>query len=777
MPSVAEVQFKATGQQTVVSAFKSVGDSASTATTKVQQNSGAMKTLGTGMKTSLSGIAQVGTAFATLSLSIVGTWRAYRDLGDAQNAVDKANKKVTTATIALKKAQDEVNKLTAEGSKGSLESTAATNKIRLAEQKLAADRKSGKKTALELQVQQDAINLAKKEGAGKSTALAAAEEKLGVAQETLRINTNLAGEAQERFNDTQQNFYLSILPTALSGISTLSLGLSGLKGIFTGGGAGGLVGMFGPLGIAIAGISLAVIAFQTNFLGLRDKIAGVITWVKERFGAWKDTLEEVFGFIQKGDWAGAFNRIKQAAIDFWNDLVKTVPLFGHIAEFITAIKGGNWKGAFLMIWKAASDTWETIKKNVPILGKVEDVIKAISEGKWGDAFQTIADTAVKIFNDTLGKGIAFLFGDNWKLGLDAWLVLQEAEAKAKNRPLVLQYALTINATIVALTGIDIAKWFKEHPITAVSLNMPLSGITMSMEDPNFQAGLKKGAELIIQALGTALGTAGKLLDPYLAIAIKALNFNTAITSARDAILNAGQAIWDTIFQGIQGGFAKQDWTKLFTNFATTVNDAWKNNLPNTQQAIIDTWNNSPLAKGLAGLGVKFDVKPVPDPKTPQIIQNGVRTGEPYKVPLDADAKTRFGQQLLKVRADVGRKPATMKIDANLAQANAKWQAFARKVQGTTLQVKIAGTSVNIRKGSQAGAYGGPKQHGWNTTVKRPTMFMAGEGGRQEDVYVKQKGSAGIRPDGGGFSGTINVYVDGVLQKARYDINKFQGVMK
>src|SRR6185503_1231215 len=98
MPSVAEVQFKASGQQQVVGAFKSVGDSAATSTTKIQQNSNAMKTMGQGMKNSVSGIAQVGTAFATLSLSIVGTLRAYRDLSDAQLAVDKANLKVKKTT-------------------------------------------------------------------------------------------------------------------------------------------------------------------------------------------------------------------------------------------------------------------------------------------------------------------------------------------------------------------------------------------------------------------------------------------------------------------------------------------------------------------------------------------------------------------------------------------------------------------------------------------------------------------------------------------------------
>ena len=132
MPSVAEVQFKASGQQQVVGAFKSVGDSAATATTKINQNSSAVKSLGQGTKSALSGIGQMATAFATLSLSIVGTWRAYRDLTDAQLAVDRANLKVAKTNEAIRKTTAEIAAIKKEDAKGSLESVASTNKIKLA---------------------------------------------------------------------------------------------------------------------------------------------------------------------------------------------------------------------------------------------------------------------------------------------------------------------------------------------------------------------------------------------------------------------------------------------------------------------------------------------------------------------------------------------------------------------------------------------------------------------------------------------------------------------
>lgn len=64
-----------------------------------------------------------------------------------------------------------------------------------------------------------------------------------------------------------------------------------------------------------------------------------------------------------------------------------------------------------------------------------------------------------------------------------------------------------------------------------------------------------------------------------------------------------------------------------------------------------------------------------------------------------------------------------------------------------------------------------KQHGYQGTVKRPTTFIAGEGGRPEDVTVTPRGSVQRGGGGGGgFYGIVNVYVDGVLRPARYDMS-------
>jgi hypothetical protein len=61
------------------------------------------------------------------------------------------------------------------------------------------------------------------------------------------------------------------------------------------------------------------------------------------------------------------------------------------------------------------------------------------------------------------------------------------------------------------------------------------------------------------------------------------------------------------------------------------------------------------------------------------------------------------------------------------------------------------------------------QSGMHETVNQPTWILAGESGK-ERVDIGKGG-------GGGFSGTINVYVDGVWKDARYKINENQGVFK
>jgi hypothetical protein len=785
MPAVAEVQFKAQGSQQVVTAFNSVGSAAQTGATKIQQNSTAMKSMGQGMKSSVSGIAQATTAFATLSLSIVSTWRAYRDLTDAQIAVDKANLRVKKTQEAIKKTTAEIAALQKGAAKGGLEDQRRKidlTKLTIAQ--TAAEKKYGKGS---IQAADAALKLkeAQVAGAGSSEKLKAAQAKLGIQQEQLGVQQDVAGEAQERFNDTQQNFYLSIVPTAISSLGLLATAFKGL--------GSGLIGGLGPIGLILGGITLAIVAFQTNFLGFRDAVGGAVKWLQDRFGIWKQTLEDIFNLIRKGDWNGAFALIKDAAVKFWEDLKKSVPFFGEVEKLVEKIQHGNWKGAFLQIWKAATDAWETIKKNIPLFGDLEKWIKtmveAIKNGDWASAAKGIQDA----FNATLGKGIEWIFGKNWKAGLDAAIAKIQAEAAVNKRSVPIQILMEINAAIKNITGVDIGKWFTDHPITT---KIPFfAGITMMVDDPAFRQSVISGAILVVQKVGEGITAVAGLLDPYIASFLKSLfsvdAWRTSILTEATTIANTGIAIVTAIGGAISTAAADPNLTAGAMGDAAAglwqgISDWFTTSMPETTpvlQAIAQGFQDSiasvksffegvgtsiwnALIEGIEVAVAPFDITgALRGALDKLIIKPKIDTTE-----IDKGTK-QIQQKVSTVTNNIEKKPVIIKFSANTRMAEAKWNEFKHRIESQQIIARIGfGGSSNIKTGSQRGAYGGPKQHGYQSTVHRPTMFLAGEGGRPEDVTVRPRGSVQRGGSGGGgFNGTINVYVDGVLRPARYDM--------
>src|SRR5580765_3253111 len=408
MPSVAEVQFKATGQQTVVTAFKNVGDSAATTTTKISQNSSALKSMGSGMKSTVSSIGAVATSFATLSLSIVNTWRSYRDLADTQIAVNSANLKLTNSIDKLNEMKRKSGTISRQEQKGSLKERGLSLDIAKAHALLKKAIQEHGKKSLEAALAQQKYNEAVAAAKAPNTDYLQLQKDIKDQEELVANNKLKLGEAQERASDAVQDFYLSIAPTAIGVIGSLATVVGTLKSTL-GEGRGGLVGAFGGLGLALGAGALAITAYKNNWFGLKDALGGTIDWIKSRFDIWQKTISNIFGMITKGDWNGAFSKIKEAAAKFWEDLKKSVPLFGEVETLVNKIKNGNWKGAALQIWKAITYTWETIKKNIPLFGKIEDIVNKIKNGKWSDAFNAIRTIAQ--------EALASIFGteqiDNW----------------------------------------------------------------------------------------------------------------------------------------------------------------------------------------------------------------------------------------------------------------------------------------------------------------------------------------------------------------------------
>lgn len=727
----AKVRFGEVGSQQVVSAFNSVGTAAGKASGEATKASSAFSQVGSGMKNTVSSIGQVTTAFATLALSIVNTWRAYRDLSDAQIAVDKANLRVKKTTEAIRKSEAEIAQLKKESAKGGLEQVAAGHKIQLMEQKLAKDRKEGKKTALELRVQEDAILLARKEGTPASKKLMDAENKLALQKEQLGVQTDVAGEAQERFNDIQQNFYLSLAPLVLSSIGTLTTAFSGFKNIFTGG--GGLLGGLGPIALILTGISLAIVAFQTNFLGLRDAIGGVIDWLKERFGVWKDTIEAVFNLIKGGDWGKAFDLIRVAAVKFWEDLKKSVPFFGGVENLINLIRQGKWGDAFNAIRDAAVFFWVELKKAIPLFGTIETVINQIKNGKWEDAFTTIGD-AIK-------KGLAAIFGGDIaeKIVLKFQLMKDSAIAEMNLMRDGIKPALTeIQAGLAKLgqgdfiggfqeiwKGLDMAigifitrvnDWIKlNFGIDLVSLAQQANAIGVKILD-----GIKAGLTFVARTWIDPILV--KLLDPvtwiqgFIALGGFFVKIGTALyTAIGTALGNAakdpkGTATWwgqigDGIWKGITDWFATNlpGAKKALEAMAQSFVDAFESTKVWFTNIGIGIWNN--IIDGLkSAVPVDFNdavkgwlesLKRKPIEVPAKVVIKGdasTQLGGPGGIPVfKAELQPKIDQPKLQAEANniISKiKPPQLKLDADAKQADQKAGQFKNRVERGKYIAKI-----------------------------------------------------------------------------------------
>ena len=262
MPAVAEVQFKATNSQTVVTAFNSIGTAATNAGTKIQQFTAGATTKVQQFTSSLNSIKSQGDPFSNLttnlngfnksvdqssqkatsfgqklkgfgsqfgsSIATIGTLsgtifnlsRQYQDLSDSQIRVDRTQLKVSKTTEAVGVAQGKLNALTAKGITSGAEYDAALLNI---------------KQALEAQ------DLAQR---------------------------NLV-EAQEDHQRAQENFWIGLVPTVTSaGASVISV----LKDI------GGTKG-FGGLKTALSGLKTAFTGF-TGIGGLATGLAGIGTAAK-----------------------------------------------------------------------------------------------------------------------------------------------------------------------------------------------------------------------------------------------------------------------------------------------------------------------------------------------------------------------------------------------------------------------------------------------------------------------------------------------------------------
>ena len=142
---------------------------------------------------------------------------------------------------------------------------------------------------------QEAYNIAvEKYGADSPQAVAAAAS-LKAAQDDQAL-------ASERLQLAQQNMNQTMISTALMVIPTVITGITSLQGVIAGFSAFLATNPMGWLIIAISAIAVLIVALVTNFMGFRDAVIGVFTAI---YNAVKPVIDAIIGIIQ-----GLYNFIK-----------------------------------------------------------------------------------------------------------------------------------------------------------------------------------------------------------------------------------------------------------------------------------------------------------------------------------------------------------------------------------------------------------------------------------------------------------------------------------
>jgi len=285
MPAVAEVQFKATNSQSVVTAFNSIGTAAGQASTKLQQFTAGTTTKLQQFTSSLNSIKSQGDPFSNLT----------NNLNSFNKSVDQSSQKATTFGQKLKNFGSQFGSSIASiGALGGTILGLSRQYQDLGDTQIAVEKAQRRVSTAQEAVQKTTTALATataKYGAGSAQAKQAALD-LQQAQSQLSINTQLLTERTEDHQRAQENFWIGLVPTVTTagasivsvlndiggtkGIGGLKTALGGLKSafnVFTG--AGGLASGLTGIGNAASGSVTGLNGMATATTGLGTAMKGM----------------------------------------------------------------------------------------------------------------------------------------------------------------------------------------------------------------------------------------------------------------------------------------------------------------------------------------------------------------------------------------------------------------------------------------------------------------------------------------------------------------------
>lgn len=168
-----------------------------------------------------------------------------------------------------------------------------------------------------------------------------------------------------------------------------------------------------PLGFLIARMTLVGLAairavswirkaWEEDFGGIRTTVTTIMARIQE-------PLERFINSFLKGEWANAWNALKDIVLIALGEIEKHIPdFFKPFVNLISDLLRGDWQGAWDNIKKIVVTTFEGIKQvllgfNTPFTNFLFNIL----EGNWEEVWDSIVIVAIKSF-ELIKKGLTLI---------------------------------------------------------------------------------------------------------------------------------------------------------------------------------------------------------------------------------------------------------------------------------------------------------------------------------------------------------------------------------
>lgn len=265
---------------------------------------------------------------------------------------------------------------------------------------------------------------------GQLTILKSSLEGAAIAFGNLLLPTikNLASGLQNLMNwinglsDSQKKTVVTVLSVIaavgplLVIFGKLSTAISAIIGLFSG--AGGLSVAFtaltGPIGWVIAAVAALAAAWMTDFGGIREFTAEIVTLITELIQSFLDVLKQI--------WESDLLGIRTTAEQLWSDIEQlfsnALDVIKSIFKFWISVFKGDWSGAWQAVREIAVSAWNLLTSAFQlVLNLIVNTLRGIggalmsaAKFAWGKIQEgaSIAWNAVKSWFSEAVSGVASL---------------------------------------------------------------------------------------------------------------------------------------------------------------------------------------------------------------------------------------------------------------------------------------------------------------------------------------------------------------------------------